>query len=308
MAARKVLVNDFVEAIIKTFGIYKGESMYNYGESLIMGENSLMNRFKKLKESHPELNKDFSLVKRIFPNIDTNKQDPKTHNFEVYRVMDNKTSDQNNYIDQFKKLMNYPDAEVRKFFKDLSILAFHQSGFNKSYLSFFDIVPIDELLPSFLMANNAFTNLSEQSKIEFIYDFLDRAKLENPRYYKLNEKEEEFANRHSERRKRYKFDSEKYESGQNLRGVVPITKKIQQEVVENSFETPEMENQPQLYPPVTYNELDLTGQDKQIVLTNFAKKYFEGSEEKALSYINTALASGKAKQKDILKKLKNCYV
>lgn len=549
MAARKVLVNDFVEAIIKTFGTYKGENLYTYAESMMMGESSLVNRFKKLKQSHPELKKDFSLVKRLFPNIDTNKQDPKTHNFEVYRVMDNKTSDQNNYIDQFRKLMNYPDAEVRKFFKDLSILSFHQSGFNKSYLSFFDIVPIDELLPSFMIANNAFENLSDESKISFIYDFLEKAKFENPRYYRISENSKDKANNYSERRKRYKFDSDKYESGEEdnnfefkklskkrkieessekaitnqerindlklqiiesksakvlssgdkvevrfidsdsesvltvenikkegdnyvikfrnskdkvytytvdatgegekiqiidedyvlekdkqkekelikeyesltqlnqpfiqgrfsvptisdkvskytirlsigeeermgykvtfkehpeaiiyigktsngkwvmdnlntsmqiaskgetlrevfnqginslkqlenidesnekyvgiinkagfdiekLKPSTGIVKTIGTEIVENSLETPEMENQLQLYPATTYSDLTLKGMNKEIVLANFAKKYFEGSEEKALSYINTSLASGKASQKEIIKKLKNCY-
>ena len=307
MAARKVLVNDFVEAIIKTFGTYKGENLYDYSESLLMGESSLVNRFKKLKQSHPELSKDFSLVKRLFPNIDTNKQDPKTHNFEVYRVMDNKTSDQNNYIDQFRKLMNYPDAEVRKFFKDLSILSFHQSGFNKSYLSFFDIVPIDELLPSFMIANKGFESLSEENKISFIYDFLKIARLENPRYYKVKEEDEDIVNRYSERRKRYRFDADVYTSKQKVKSTAPASQSSQAEVVETSLETPEMENQLQLYPATTYSDLTLKGMNKEIVLANFAKKYFEGSEEKALSYINTSLASGKASQKEIIKKLKNCY-
>jgi hypothetical protein len=167
----KLLINDFVEFLVKNFGIYNGKNISEIGANLLSGEKgrlSLARRAVYMKEKYPDLVDQFTLFKRIFPNFGNRKR--KIDNIEIHRIFENTVDDQNRYIDEFRKLINFSDnrytieqqAEIQKFFKDLALLGFFQSGFNKSPISFQELVPHEQFSNLFRDAMYTFDYLSKE--------------------------------------------------------------------------------------------------------------------------------------------------
>lgn len=166
-AVQKKFINNYetqwVEYVVKTLGAIDGKSMVSYSKYLQEGKNNMARRFNTLVDKFPDLKKDYALVNRIRPNV-SNNANIKKSNIEVYRLFENTTDDQNRYISEFRNLINsdqkkYSPAqnkEIQKFFKDLAILGFIQSGFTKSNISFQDIVPYEEFADIFKTAADNF--------------------------------------------------------------------------------------------------------------------------------------------------------
>lgn len=156
--------SQFVEYVVKSLGKIDGEDTQTYSKKLLEGKNNMVRRFNDLISKYPELKDNYSLVSRIRPNI-SNNPNVKKFNLEVQRLFDNNQDDQNRYAREFRSLINFNDKnytpeqqlEIRKFFKDMAIMGFLQSGFNKSNISFQDIVPHEVFADMF---KNAITNFN----------------------------------------------------------------------------------------------------------------------------------------------------
>lgn len=191
----KLLVNDFTEFIVKNFGIYDDKSLPEAAASLFVGDKSrpsLAKRAVQIKEKYPDLVDEYNLFDKVFPNYGTRKR--KIDNVEINRVFENTVDDQNRYIDEFRKLINFSDhrytveqqAEVRKFFKDLALLGFFQSGFNKSPISFQELIPYEQFASIFKEGIYTFQELanSDPKLADGLYkNFKTKFKLNNPKFF-----------------------------------------------------------------------------------------------------------------------------
>lgn len=159
-AAQKKFINNYetqwIEYVVKSLGKIGQYSIPQYTRMLQEGKNSLPRRFNDLIGKYPELKQDYALVNKLRPNF-PNQPNVKKNNIEVYRLFENTVDDQNRYIAEFRNLINInskkysptQNLEIQKFFRDLAILGFTQSGFSKSNISFQDIVPYEELADIF---------------------------------------------------------------------------------------------------------------------------------------------------------------
>jgi broad specificity phosphatase PhoE len=152
--------NQWIEYVVKSMSKIDGAPLQNYAKSLLEGRNNLARRFNDLISKYPDLKDNYAFVNRIRPNF-PNKPDVKKSNLEVYRLFENSTDDQNRYISEFRELINLDDLrkysvdqskEIRKFFADMAILGFAQSGFSKSNISFQELVPHEQLADMFKTA------------------------------------------------------------------------------------------------------------------------------------------------------------
>ena len=161
----RVLYNDWIEFIVKNFAEIENVNIEEAGKNLTIsneGRESLSDRLIKLKKDYPSL-KSFDLVMRMFPNLSAKNRSIK--NIELYRGLDNTSNFQNILIEEYRYLRELSNhelegttlsldqvAEIRNFFNDLSIMGFYQSGFNRSPISFVDIIPYEILTPIFKTA------------------------------------------------------------------------------------------------------------------------------------------------------------
>jgi len=158
--AQKKFINNYetqwIEYVVKSLGKIGDYSIPQYTRYLQEGKGSLARRFNEIIGKYPELKQDYALVNKLRPNF-PNQVNIKKSNIEVYRLFENTTDDQNRYISEFRNLINLDSKkynpqqtiEIQKFFRDLAILGFTQSGFNKSNISFQDIIPYEQLADIF---------------------------------------------------------------------------------------------------------------------------------------------------------------
>lgn len=191
----KLLVNDFVEFVIKNFGDYNGKSLSEVGALLMTGDKtrpSLAKRAVEIKAKYPELADEYNIVGKLFPNFGNRKR--KIDNIEITRVFENTVDDQNRYIDEFRKLINFSDrryqvdqqSEIRKFFRDLAVIGFFQSGFNKSPISFQELIPYEQFANIFKEAIYTFEEVSKADPklADGLYQvFKQRFKLNNSKFF-----------------------------------------------------------------------------------------------------------------------------
>lgn len=157
--------SQWMEYMVKTLGKVGENSLSSYAKYLTEGRNSLARRFNELIRAYPALKKDYVFVDKIRPNF-PNRANVKKSNLEIYRLFENTTDDQNRYIAEFRKLIDFDDpayqpdeqAEIRKFFRDMAILGFAQSGFSRSNISFQELVPYEIFADMF---KNAVVNFKD---------------------------------------------------------------------------------------------------------------------------------------------------
>lgn len=162
--ASKMMANEFSEFIIKNFGTRNGKPLSVIHQELQSGKNSLARRLIDMKAKYPELAERYVLFQRMKPNFSNKLDVEKIDNIEVQRLFENTTADQNRYIAEFRELINFHDSkftpaqqvEIQDFFNDVAIYAFLQSGFNKSNISFQELVPQEVLAPIFTQAIDYF--------------------------------------------------------------------------------------------------------------------------------------------------------
>ena len=168
--SKRVLQNDYIEAIVKTYGEIKGENLQDYGVRLLEGENRLANQLVDMKEKLSS----FPIMSRFY--IDTKNRKA---NVAFRRLIDNTVDDQNNYIKQLKDMLQHPDKDVQLWAQQLFILSFIQSGFNKSHISFNDVVPFEFQQLFIIPAIKKFDRLSEEEKTVFLKKFQIQALKQN---------------------------------------------------------------------------------------------------------------------------------
>jgi len=182
--------NDWVEYIIKSFGIINGLPLTTYTNTLLLGKNSLAKRLIVIRNKYPNLLKEYSFFDRLRTNISPFNQ-IKQQNIEVQKLFEDTSDDQNRYITEFRRLINFTDnrytlqqqAEIRKFFTDLATLGFLQSGFNRSPISFQELIPYEQMADLFFNALKTFKeNVESNPEIlkKFVDSFMSQFKSINP--------------------------------------------------------------------------------------------------------------------------------
>lgn len=144
--------SDWIEYIVKSFGLIENQKLSSYSNSLLTGQNSIARRLVNMKNKYKDLVREYSVFNKL-RTVVTSNQNVKNQNVEIQKLFEDTTDDQNRYIQEFRALLNFSDekytagqqTEIRSFFRDLGIVAFAQSGFNRSQISFQELVP-QELL------------------------------------------------------------------------------------------------------------------------------------------------------------------
>lgn len=142
--------------------IFGGEgrnSMFRFTDSFVNGkrvkiDDRLARRAMTIKTNpvFDNLRAEYPIINQI-RIVSTDRSDGFA-NITINRG-ENTTDTQNSLIEQFTKLANFNNPAyspkqiefVRKFFKDLALFGFAQSGLNKSPISFTDIIPNDLYTP-----------------------------------------------------------------------------------------------------------------------------------------------------------------
>lgn len=182
---RRAIANteqQWTEFIVKSLGKIGGYSLSSYQRYLLEGQNNIARRFNNLITDMPQLKEDYPFVSKIRPNF-PNRPGINKANLEVSRIFENNQNDQNRYIEEFRKLINFDNPnytveqqeQVRDFFKDLAILGFVQSGFTRSNISFQELVPYEQLADIIRTAIKNFQSYivpNQAIKEKFINEFV----------------------------------------------------------------------------------------------------------------------------------------
>lgn len=214
----RTLNNDWIEFIIKNYGDIGGMNFEDYAKDLLVfngGNQVLATSLTEMKNRVPQLAY-FDAFKRLYNN--TSEKSPAWRNIELQRGLDNSSEYQNVLIEELTQLTHFQGNEVpghtftpaevlgiRNFFTKLSYLAFQQSGFNKSALFFTDVIPSENLVPTFRQALNNFQNVlaaNPQALELIINDFIAKFKEQNPSFVINDDKK---SSRESWRGKMYKI-------------------------------------------------------------------------------------------------------
>jgi hypothetical protein len=180
--ASKIMSNDFIEWIVKNFGTRDGIPLRTLQQRMSRGPQSIARRLISLKATFPELVDKYVIFSRMKPNFPTSPVDRKD-NIEVQRLFENTTSDQNRYIAEFRELINFSDdrytkdqqLSIQNFFKDAALYSFLQSGFNRSNISFQELVPQETLSEIFTDTIRTFlTEIAPNKKLvtDFVKAFI----------------------------------------------------------------------------------------------------------------------------------------
>jgi hypothetical protein len=191
----KTLANDFITYIMMNFGEYKGKPLKDFVGEMILRKkgNTIANRLTKMQKSYKKLFKHFALAELLHTNISTKQP---LDNVELVRGLDNSSEMQDVLIQDFQKLVDFntsmipgtkyskdSEAEIQDFFRDLAVVAFGQSGFNKSFLYMTDILPLkvmEPLLKKALKAYKVKMSESPEMEVRFIKEFLKDFGNNNP--------------------------------------------------------------------------------------------------------------------------------
>jgi hypothetical protein len=184
----RTFINDWLYYIYMNLGELKdGRKIGGYGKSLLFGPNPLTDKLLELKtdEKWSRLRDNFPIIEQFRVDIDDT-----INNISLYRD-DNSVEYQNTLIEQFLTLGNLEDptftpeeqTEVKKFFRNLAILGFTQSGLNKSPISFTDVIPNDFYVPLMDEALKKYQTLPYQEQHDLFADFTQRFSHQNPHLF-----------------------------------------------------------------------------------------------------------------------------
>ena len=196
----KTVANDYMMYIVLEHGEYEGEPLREYLVKKLsrkLSQKTLMMELVELKKAeYPEIFELYDLTKRLKTNQSSKLSN--LHNVEIQRGVDNTTETQEVLISEFIKLMNFRGNEIpgrqysredilkiRKFFRDLVVVMFGQSGFNKSILYATDILPISEINPITKRALQKYKeriSANPEYESQFIDAFINEFVKENPKF------------------------------------------------------------------------------------------------------------------------------
>ena len=202
----KLLENDFLEAIIKSFGKIDDVNFSDYVENLLNNED-FKNSFTYLKNKIKKLNNDnyneFMNKFLILPS------DNERYNVGYKPVNKNDISETNIDVLIYEELINNNalNENDKNILKNLAYIGFYQSGYNKSQISFLEVIPSSILENLIKNSLNKYQNLTEYEKNIFINDFFELFKKYNPKYFPKKD-ESEVSNFKNWRGKNYKINTD----------------------------------------------------------------------------------------------------
>ncbi len=186
----RTMENDWIEYLIKGFGTVNNVNIGSLQTVMLEGKETLARQLISMRKKYPELLDTNTFFNRLRQSIST-KSTIKQQNVQLQRLFENTSDDQNRYTEEFRQLINFEDSrytdeqrfEIKKFFTDLAVLGFVQSGFNKSSISFQDIIPYEVLANIFKIGLDRFkTEIAPYKDISnrVVEDFVNKFKLNNP--------------------------------------------------------------------------------------------------------------------------------
>jgi hypothetical protein len=146
----------------------------------------MANRLTGLRQKYPELFERYLVLHHLREN-DSEKL-KNIRNIELNIGLENPVDLQDRMTEEFYDLIYFSDdkynseqiQEIRKFAEDLAYLGIAQSGFNKSYLYYTNIIPFDFIQPMLEQALSSYKQF--ENKDNLIQGFLKLFKNENPKF------------------------------------------------------------------------------------------------------------------------------
>lgn len=139
----RVFKNDFIQYLFQNYALGANVNINN----MFYGDNTMADKLDQIKLKYPNLEKNYPLVKSLILN--KSKKHGLLKNIRLNESsMD--TDKINVYQDQFNKLIDpsvlksdnpKENEEITKFFSNLAVFGFLQSGLNKSFLSITEVIP-----------------------------------------------------------------------------------------------------------------------------------------------------------------------
>lgn len=264
----QIITNDFIGAILFTYGVYKEKSIYEYARNLITkskNANKTYNdtlleriyRFRKNKE-YQTLIETFPVLTKIQGDVSTKPiknndiyQDKYAYNLVLDVDNNIPTLQKEGYMSQFKDIINgkfeTKDPLVKEalinFVKDFFIAGLIQNGFNKSGLSYFEYAPIDFIQSLLNPALNFYHRVEQklpENHDQFLDVFKNRAKYNNASYFYIPYADKRYITKNSYLGKPSRIVG--YTDEQLIRYTQSILPKVAAKVVEQSKqETPKQE-------------------------------------------------------------------
>lgn len=240
----RTLSNDFIDYLVKQYGIIRTEgNPVNFGEYtktiIYKGSNNLAQRLATLKtnKDYQPLFEKYRLLSYL-KSMDSEKN-PNILNIELNTGLENPVEQQELFTEEFENLLNFGEEnyssqqreEIRKFARDLAYVAIGQSGFNKSYLYFTNIVPSNFIQPILQEALNTYQE--QPNHLKDIQDFLAAFRIENPKFnLSLSTKSESFRGKYL------------YDKGTNIQQQVYLEEQSSMTPIDQYEEVSEFVSQP----------------------------------------------------------------
>lgn len=221
----QIITNDYIGAILFTYGFYKDGNIYDYAKDLVRKRkkedgtynSTLIERIYKFKQNkeYSQLLETFSVLGKIAGSVSTKplKGNPVYNNkygFNVLLDIDPNIPliQKENYMNQFKQIIEgefeTKDPQTKEalinFVKDFFIAGLIQSGFNKTGISFLEYIPIkftQELLKPALTFYNFEIEHRPDNFSTFLSQFEESFKLNNSNYFYLTKEEKKVSTKSS---------------------------------------------------------------------------------------------------------------
>lgn len=213
----QIITNDYIGAILFSYGFYKDRNIYDYAKDLIRKRkkedgtynSTLLERIYKFKQNkeYPKLLETFSVLGKIAGNVSTKpiKGNPIYNGKYGFNVLLNIDPNipliqKENYMNQFKQIIE-GDFEVKdpkikealiNFTKDFFIAGLLQSGFNKTGISFLEYMPVkftQELLNPALKFYSFERAYRPDNFMTFLSEFEEKFKFNNSNYFYIKKED-----------------------------------------------------------------------------------------------------------------------
>jgi len=234
----KIFFNDWMEFLIKNYAkTPDGINIQTKGNMLRLYDRAshnitLTDTLKNIKLRYPDLLNTIFLSK-LYPLIDdlivTIEGRPKElRNIELSTGLEYTTEAKNIMTEEFNMLLNFQGTEIlkqdgkpytaeeasniRRFANELRFLAFDQSGFNMSPISFFNLVPYQQMMDIFKEALDEYQAQANETpgfKETLISEFERLFKLQNKtfEFFKFNEEMKALVNPRPHKGKFYNINA-----------------------------------------------------------------------------------------------------
>lgn len=199
----RTIANDYMIYVALEMGEYKDQKLRDFVVSQLskkISTKTLARELTEMKDKYPDVFRFFGLAGNLHENV--SRLNPNLQNISLSRGMQGSTETQDVLINEFNKLVNFTGREVpgkvytpeeakeiREMFQKIAVVAFGQSGFNKSLFYMTDILPLDQIQPLLKNGLNKYKDeIKKDPKLEdrMITSFLREFPKENPVFNMTN--------------------------------------------------------------------------------------------------------------------------